>query len=92
MWLGVSRKIFEFRNLLPLTVEFTNKNFDFTNYFVLSLRNFQVSFIFFQEEDEDDECVLKGKSTSLSAFFRVARNMMSMIFKEKLTGNNLKHF
>jgi protein Jumonji len=25
--------------------------------------------------------VLKGKSTSLSQFFRVARNLMSMVFK-----------
>ena len=25
--------------------------------------------------------MLKGKSTSLSAFFRVARNLMSMVFK-----------
>ena len=39
------------------------------------------------EEDEDDECVLKGKSTSLSAYFRVARNMMSMVFKEKFEAN-----
>ena len=37
---------------------------------------------FFQESDEESgECVLKGKSTSLSAFFRVARNLMSMVFK-----------
>ena len=35
------------------------------------------------EDDEDDECVLKGKSTSLSQFFRVARNLMSMVFKDK---------
>ena len=38
-----------------------------------------------EDEDEDDEecfeCVVKGKSTSLSAFFRVARNLISMIFK-----------
>ena len=39
-----------------------------------------------EEEEEDDECVLKGKSTSLQAFFRVARNLMSMMFKDKLTG------
>jgi protein Jumonji len=38
-----------------------------------------------EEEDEDDECVLKGKSTSLSAFFRVGRNLMSMVFKDKVT-------
>ncbi len=40
-----------------------------------------------EEDDEDDECVLKGKSTSLSAYFRVARNMMSMVFKEKFEAN-----
>ena len=40
-----------------------------------------------EEDDEDDECVLKGKSTSLSAYFRVARNMMSMVFKDKFEGN-----
>ncbi len=34
------------------------------------------------EEDEDMECVMKGKSTSLSAFFRVARNLMTMLFRE----------
>ena len=36
-----------------------------------------------QQESDDDagECVLKGKSTSLSQFFRVARNLMSMVFK-----------
>ena len=33
------------------------------------------------EEEEDDECVLKGKSTSLSAFFRVAKNWMTTVFK-----------
>ena len=33
------------------------------------------------EDDEDYECVLKGKSTSLSQFFRVARNLMTMLFK-----------
>ena len=42
-----------------------------------------------EEDDEDDECVLKGKSTSLSAYFRVARNMMSMVFKDKFEGGNL---
>ena len=40
-----------------------------------------------EEDDEDDECVLKGKSTSLSAYFRVARNMMSMVFKDKFEAN-----
>ncbi len=34
------------------------------------------------EEDDDMECVIKGKSTSLSQFFRVARNLMTMIFKQ----------
>merc|ERR1711981_595410 len=33
------------------------------------------------EDEDDDECTLKGKSTSLAAFFRVARNLMSMIFR-----------
>ena len=33
------------------------------------------------EDEDDDECTLKGKSTSLAAFFRVARNLMSIIFK-----------
>lgn len=41
-----------------------------------------------EEDDEDDECVLKGKSTSLSAFFRVARNLMSMVFKDKFAASN----
>ncbi len=35
-----------------------------------------------EEEDEDMECVVKGKSTSLSQFFRVARNLMAMMFKQ----------
>ena len=39
------------------------------------------------ESEEDDECVLKGKSTSLSAFFRVAKNLMSMVFKDKFANN-----
>jgi protein Jumonji len=35
-----------------------------------------------EDEDEDEgECVVKGKSTSLSAFYRVARNMMAMAFR-----------
>uniref|UniRef100_A0A0K2T9N0 Putative LOC100870657 [Apis florea] n=1 Tax=Lepeophtheirus salmonis TaxID=72036 RepID=A0A0K2T9N0_LEPSM len=35
-----------------------------------------------EEEDEElHECVVKGKSTSLSQFFRVARNHMMMVFK-----------
>ena len=61
----------------------------FPSYFIFInyLYKFYRNIYFFQEEDEDDECVLKGKSTSLSAFFRVARNMMSMIFKDKLAGN-----
>merc|ERR1711981_439507 len=33
------------------------------------------------EDEDDDECTLKGKSTSLAAFFRVARNLMSMLFR-----------
>ena len=33
------------------------------------------------EDEDDEECTLKGKSTSLAAFFRVARNLMSIIFK-----------
>ncbi len=37
--------------------------------------------MFQESDDEAGECVLKGKSTSLSAFFRVARNLMSMVFK-----------
>ena len=36
-----------------------------------------------EENEEDYECVLKGKSTSLSQFFRVAKNWMTMVFKEK---------
>ena len=40
-----------------------------------------------EEEDEDDsECVLKGKSTSLAQFYRVARNLMAIWFK-----NNPNH-
>merc|ERR1712223_290147 len=35
------------------------------------------------EDEDDDECTLKGKSTSLAAFFRVARNLMSIIFKNR---------
>ena len=38
------------------------------------------------DEEEDGECVLKGKSTSLAQFFRVARNLMAMMFK-----NNPNH-
>jgi hypothetical protein len=41
------------------------------------------SFAFQDSEDESGECVLKGKSTSLSQFFRVARNLMSMVFKNE---------
>ena len=36
-----------------------------------------------ESEDEAGECVLKGKSTSLSQFFRVARNLMSLVFKNE---------
>ncbi|TRY61383.1 hypothetical protein TCAL_01483 [Tigriopus californicus] len=35
-----------------------------------------------ESEDEDEECVVKGKSTSLGQFFRVARNVLSLIFKQ----------
>lgn len=35
-----------------------------------------------ESEDEDQECVVKGKSTSLGQFFRVARNVLSLIFKQ----------
>ena len=34
------------------------------------------------DDDEDFECVVKGKSTSLSQFYRVARNLVTMVFKQ----------
>ena len=34
-----------------------------------------------EEEDEDQEAVIKGKSTSLTQFYRVAKNLMSSIFR-----------
>jgi len=36
-----------------------------------------------EEEDEDQEAVVKGKSTSLTAFYRLARNLMSTIFRNE---------
>ena len=33
------------------------------------------------DEDEDQEAVVKGKSTSLTQFYRVAKNLMSSIFR-----------
>ena len=34
-----------------------------------------------EEDDDDQEAVVKGKSTSLTQFFRVAKNLMSSIFR-----------
>jgi len=36
-----------------------------------------------EEEDEDQEAVVKGKSTSLTAFYRLAKNLMSTIFRNE---------
>ena len=36
-----------------------------------------------EEEDEDQEAVVKGKSTSLTQFYRVAKNLMSSIFRSE---------
>lgn len=36
-----------------------------------------------EEEDEEQEAVVKGKSTSLTAFYRLARNLMSTIFRNE---------
>lgn len=36
----------------------------------------------FDSDDNDvDECTIKGKSMALNAFYRIARNTMSMYFK-----------
>ena len=35
------------------------------------------------EEDEDQEAVVKGKSTSLTQFYRTAKNLMSSIFRSE---------
>ena len=36
-----------------------------------------------EDEDEDQEAVVKGKSTSLTQFYRVAKNLMSSIFRSE---------
>merc|ERR1719410_953326 len=36
-----------------------------------------------EEDDEDQEAVVKGKSTSLTQFYRVAKNLMSSIFRSE---------
>lgn len=34
-----------------------------------------------ESDDEAEECIVKGRSMALNAFYRIARNTMSMWFK-----------
>lgn len=34
-----------------------------------------------ESEDESEECITKGRNMALNAFYRIARNTMSMWFK-----------
>lgn len=34
-----------------------------------------------ESDEENEECIVKGKNMALSAFYRIARNTMSMWFK-----------
>lgn len=34
-----------------------------------------------ESEDESEECIVKGRNMALNAFYRIARNTMSMWFK-----------
>ncbi|XP_078608258.1 protein Jumonji-like isoform X2 [Branchiostoma floridae x Branchiostoma japonicum] len=49
-----------------------------------------------EEEDEDDmdfynECMLRGKSMSLSAFYRIARNVLNTCFRKEPTTQEVEH-
>ncbi|KFM64577.1 Protein Jumonji, partial [Stegodyphus mimosarum] len=43
------------------------------------------------DDDENNDCVTKGRSMSLSNFFRIARNTMSMWFKNDPSPEEVEH-